>query len=87
MPKVKLWRSAEKEREDFRRRMVDAKRGMRGYKTQKALAEAMGMKEVGLCMRMTGKTKWDVEALLSMDQVLRFSEEELASFIRGGKRE
>ena len=45
------------------------------------------MKEVGLCMRMTGKTKWDVEALLSMDQVLRFSEEELASFIRGGKRE
>lgn len=86
MPKVKLWTSPDQEQAEFRRRMVDSKRGARGYHTQKALADAAGVQQVALSMRMSGKTKWDVDTLSSLDRVLRFSAEELSAFIRGGKR-
>ena len=86
MPKVKLWISPEQEQAEFRRRMVDSKRGAHGYRTQKALADAAGVQQGALSMRMSGKTKWDVDTLSSLDRVLRFSAEELSAFIRGGRK-
>lgn len=84
MPKTKpLIRDMASERSDFRRRLIKSKAYMRGYKTQKELAQAMGENGSWLCRRLSGEAGFELEDAVRLDNILRFSAEEMAQLVRG----
>lgn len=83
MPKVKLNRDIRKERIEFRRNLIEAKAHGRGYRTQKHLADAMGVSYSWLSRRIRGDSVLDLDDIDKLDKCLRFEAAELAQLVRG----
>ena len=81
MPKVNLARDPRAERAASMRRTINAKRGMRDIASQTELARRIGMRAGTLSAKMHSGA-WPAEDLAALDQVLRFSAEELAALVR-----
>lgn len=83
MPKVKLNRDPVQERVDFRRNLVESKYHIRGYRSQKAVEQALCVPESWLSRRLNGRVKWELDDLNKLDKLLRFEASEMAQLVRG----
>lgn len=82
MPKVKLNRDIKQERIEYRRNLIESKAHSRGYRTQAALADALGKGTSWLSRRIRGATPWELSDLTELDKTLRFEADELAKLVR-----
>lgn len=84
MPKIRpLIVDAKKDRDDFRQRLIKSKAAFRGYKTQKELAQALCVSENWLCRRLNGISAFELDDMVKLDHILRFSADEMAQIVRG----
>lgn len=83
MPKTKPFIRDEKaERAETRRKLIQSKMGARDIRSRVELSRRIGISETTL----RGKLRlgcWTADDLAKMDEVLRFSAEELAAIVRG----
>lgn len=82
MPKVKLNRDIKQERIEYRRNLIESKAHFRGYRTQAALAKALGRDTSWLSRRIRGTTPWELDDLAELDKTLRFEANEFAQLAR-----
>lgn len=82
MPKVKLNRDIRQERIEFRRNLIESKAHLRGYRTQKDVALAVGMAGSWLSRRLKGDTAMELDDLDKLDKLLKFDAQELAQLVR-----
>lgn len=82
MPKVKLNRDIRQERIKFRRNLIESKAHIRGYRTQKDVALAVGMTGSWLSKRLNGDTAMELDDLDKLDKLLKFDAPELAQLVR-----
>lgn len=82
MPKVKLTRDIKQERIEYRRNLIESKAHFRGYRTQSALAEALGKDAGWLSRRIRGAASWELDDLAALDKTLKFEANEFAQLVR-----
>jgi hypothetical protein len=85
MPKVNLTPDPRAERDKQRRTAIQCKRMLRDIPTQVELSRKAGISEGGMCSKLRSGG-WTAEDLYKLDNVLRFSDAELAALVRGQRR-
>ena len=83
MPRVNLGRDPEQGKTEYRRRLIDGKAHFSGYKTKKDFARVLKVNCEWVSRRFDGATKWSLDDIAKLDNVLRFTTDELASLVRG----
>ena len=83
MPRVNLGRDPEHGKAEYRRRLIDGKAHFRGYETKKDFARALKVSYEWVSRRFDGATKWSLDDIAKLDNVLQFDADELASLVRG----
>lgn len=68
---------------ETRNRVIRSAMGRAGIRTQRDLAERMGLEEAVVSNRFTGRTKWDIDQLRDLDRAIHFQDEEMLKLIRG----
>lgn len=86
MPKTKLSKFVERDEQadaaTLRRNLIESKAAMRGYRTNRSVAVALGVSDGWLNKRMLGVSQWSMDDVKKLDNVLRFDADELARLIR-----
>lgn len=68
---------------EARNRIIRSAMGRAGIRSQRDLAEKMGMEEGVLSGRFTGRTKWDIDQIRELDKAVHFDDAEILKLIRG----
>ena len=68
---------------EVRNRIIRSAMGRSGIRSQRELAEQMGLQEAVLSGRFTGRTKWDIDQLRELDKAVHFQDDEILRLIRG----
>ena len=78
-----MGRDPEQGKTEYRRRLIDGKAHFRGYKTKKDFALVLKVNCEWVYRRFDGATKWSLDDIAKLDNVLQFDADELASLVRG----
>lgn len=68
---------------ETRNRIIRVAMARAGIRSQRDLAEQMGVEAAVLSGRFTGRTKWDIDQLRELDKAVHFQDDEILKLIRG----